>query len=372
LSALPEPHIPDSAIHWLRLALAKGIGPILGFKLIETCGSIAEIWEKGPGAWQKIYGFGPRLCDSLEASDAAKAEKILTECRQQNIHILCPDDSIYPASLREPSDAPLVLFALGDLHCLQRPRRIAVIGSRRASREGLVLAKRWCHYLSDRGICVVSGMAYGIDQAAHHGAISGASPTIAILGSGLGSLTPSQKSLVRSIAEKGCVLSEYPPSVAARPEHFPRRNRIISAISRAVLVMEANMRSGALITAKIAAEQGKEVMAVPGSVLTGSHAGCHYLIRDGALLVESAKDVLRAMGWDDLASSTADGKAYTPANRTEEKVLQLLQNEILQIDTLAERCGLTVSELASTLIGLELLGVVECLPGSRYALTRNT
>jgi len=365
-----EVYIPDSAADWLRLSLIKGIGPVSAFKLVQACGSVSGIWRMGPDGWRIIDGIGSKTCATLAASNPDAANRMLSECKQLGIHVLCPDDSAYPDSLRLISDAPLVLYAQGNPDSLKHVKKLAVVGSRRASREGKLLANRWCHYLSDRGICVVSGMAYGIDQAAHEGALAGPTPTIAVLGCGLMALNSSQRGMAQTIAAQGCVLSEFPPATSARPEHFPQRNRIISGLSQATLVIEAAIKSGALITARLAAEQGREVMAAPGSVLTESHAGCHQLIRDGAMLIESAMDVLQLMGW--AANATADnlGKRYTPSNDIEAEIIRRLQGEILQIDTLAEECGLSVSDLAATLIGLELAGVVESLPGSRYALLK--
>lgn len=342
---------------------------MLALKLVETCGSAANIWQMGPAKWRNISGFGPKLCGVLEASNPDTAEKILAECCRRNIHILCPGDSTYPANLSALADPPLTLFAAGNIDCLQSEQMLSVIGARHASREGVLLTKRWCHFLSDRQICITSGMAYGIDQAAHNGALSGPSPTIAVLGCGLGTLNSSQQPLVRSIARQGCVLSEYSPSVAAKPEHFPQRNRIISALSQATLIMEAGMRSGSLITARLAGEQGKEVMAVPGSVLSARHAGCHHLIRDGAILIESAKDILSVMAWNTSADTKGSASNYLPVNDDESKLLQALARESMHLDHLAEICGLTVPDLSPILLRLELQGVIERLPGSRYILS---
>ncbi len=369
MSAASEPHISDSTVHWLRLHLTRGIGPKLALKLVEACGSAANIWKMGRNEWRKINGFGPKLCTVLEASCLGAAEKMLAECMRRNIHLLCPEDSAYPANLSTLDDSPLILFAAGDISCLHSRQMLAVIGARHASREGILLTKRWCHFLSDRNVCIISGMACGIDQAAHNGALSGSSPTIAVLGCGLGALSSSQQPLVRSIAEQGCVLSEYLPSMAAKPEHFPQRNRIISALSQATLIMEAGMRSGSLITARLAGEQGKDVMAVPGSVLTTNHAGCHHLIRDGAILIESAKGVLSAMSWNAAAAIKCRANTYSAANDDELSLLQTLAGESMDIDHLAEICGLTVPDLSPILLRLELQGVIERLPGSRYILS---
>jgi len=244
---------------------------------------------------------------------------------------------------------------------------LAVVGTRRASREGRLLARRWCRHLSERGVAVVSGMASGIDAAAHGGALEGEAPTIAVLGCGLAADTgPMQKRQQEAIAARGCVVSEFTPDTTPRPEHFPRRNRIIAGLAAGTLVVEAGLKSGAMITAGHAAAYGREVLAVPGPVMPGQHAGCHQLIRDGAYLVESVGDILELMRWQQPVRKRA--ATYAPASDEEARVIAELGGRILHIDSLAESCGLTVQELSPILIALELAGVVACLPGSRYAL----
>jgi DNA processing protein len=208
-------------------------------------------------------------------------------------------------------------------------------------------------------------MAYGIDAAAHGGALESSSPTLAVLGCGLGRLSEEQQRQVEAVSRQGCVVSEFFPDVSARPEFFPRRNRIIAALAQATLVMEADLRSGSLITARQAAGYGRDVLAVPGSVLASNHAGCHQLIRDGAELAESAENVLQHLGW--LAESIVR-KTYTPNSAEEALILRLLDRETMHVDALAETCGLTVPELSPILLRFELQGVVERLPGSRYLL----
>jgi len=364
-------HPSDAITDWLRLSLTRGVGPVSAFKLVRACGSVADIWQMGPKEWQRIDGLGPKICTTLATSSPEAAHQVLSECERRGIHPLCPDDPAYPASLLHLPDAPLVLYSRGDTDTLNHHKKIAVVGSRRASREGRLLAKRWCQYLSDRGVCTVSGLAYGIDRAAHEGALAGSTPTLAVLGCGLATLSGPQRNLARAIAEKGCVLSEYPPATTARPEHFPQRNRIISGLTQATLVVEAAIRSGALITARLAAEQGREVMAVPGSVLGENHAGCHQLIRDGAMLVESTSDIMAFMRWGIPTSDKEPEPQYIPATPVEADIILRLKSEVLHIDALAEECSLSVPDISSTLIGLELAGVIESLPGSRYTLAKH-
>jgi len=354
------------AVFWLRLAMVPGIGPLTGRQLARACGSVEQIWQRSTD-WQDIDGVGPRLAAALKNSAAGPAEDILAGCQRQAIAVLCPDDEAWPERLRDIEDAPLVLFARGDVKHLSHEPMLAVVGARRASREGQLIARRWCRYLSAQEIGIVSGMAYGIDAAAHAGALEATAPTIAVLGSGLlAAFSPEQQRQMDAIAAQGCVVSEFLPDTEARPEHFPRRNRIIAALAAAACIIEADIRSGSLITARQAAEYGREVFAVPGSVLGGHHAGCHQLIRDGAVLAESAADILRHMAWKQHRAGPEKG--YTPVSEQEAAVIAALKQNIHHLDSLAEICDLTVPELSPILLALELQGVIERLPGSRYAL----
>lgn len=335
---------------------------------MAACGSIEAIWNGTSANWRRIDGIGPKLLKELEQSGSNQASHILEQCKTHSISVICPDDKAWPEAFSAMDDAPLVLFAKGDLTVLKYPKLLAVVGARKASREGRMLTRRWCRFLSEHGTGIASGMAYGIDAAAHGGTLEGRAPTIAVLGSGLNApFSPEQQRQIEAVSAQGCVISEFLPETEARPEHFPRRNRIIAGLTKATLVMEADIQSGSLITARCAADYGREVLAVPGSVLAGNHAGCHQLIRDGAALVESPEDILYALGWQ-MHSRQKNTSDYKPANTSEAKIIETLEGEILHIDTLAEHCGLTVSELSPILLALELLGVVERLPGSRYAL----
>ena len=371
-AATTPPSPPELTAAWLRLACTPGIGPVNGRLLAAACGGACEVWQYKPAELRRIEGIGEKAVQALAASAAGVAEDLMTECAAQGIDILCMQDADYPAGLLHIDDAPLVLFARGQLPALNHRHLLAVVGARKADSEGRLLTRRWCEHLAARGIGIVSGMAYGIDAAAHGGALDaadGGAPTLAVLGCGLATtFSPVQQRQIESIVARGCVLSEFLPGEQARPEYFPRRNRIIAGLSAATLVVQADIRSGSLITARLAGDYGREVMAVPGSVLAGRHAGCHQLLRDGATLVESPDDILLAMGWQ------ADGGGgcvdYTPANEREARIMQALDGQIMHIDALSEHCGLAVPELSPILLGLELLGVVDALPGSRYTLGR--
>jgi len=367
---LKKTMISDKALAWLRLSMVRGIGPMTGRRLAQAVGGVETLWSRPTRELQAIHGIGPAVLTALEQNLDQAIASVIETCRQQGIGLLCPDDSAWPASVSPFDDAPLLLFFLGDVSSLRHARMLAVVGARRASRESSLITRRWCSYLSNQQACIVSGMAYGIDAAAHGGALEGDSPTIAVLGCGLAALSEQQQRQTQAIAAHGCVISEFLPAVTAKPEHFPRRNRIIAGLSHATLVMEADVRSGSLITARQALDYGREVFAVPGSVLGGKHAGCHLLIRDGAVLVENADDVLQNMGWMSAGKgASAGGKAYQPVDADEAKLLQALAGESMHVDHLAETCGLTVPELSPIVLRLELQGVIERLPGSRYLLS---
>ena len=296
----------------------------------------------------------------------AQVNRTLEQCQNHAIHLISLEDEAYPEALRVVEGAPLVLFVRGALNPLTWAQRLAIVGARKSSQESRLIARRWSHYFSERQISIVSGMAYGIDTAAHGGALQGEAPTTAVLGCGLIALQRQQIAQVEAIvAHHGCVVSEYLPLQTARPEFFPQRNRIIAALSQATLVIEADIRSGSLITARLANEYGRDVFAVPGSVLLDGHAGCHQLIREGAILTDSAEQVMQEMGW---LSEKANKNNLLCESDDESGVVSALQSEVLHLDALSQACGLTVPELSPILLALELRGVIERLPGSRYTL----
>lgn len=349
--------------------MVRGIGSVTGRKLIHAVGNMDTLWHLSNADLTRLNGISPQVLAALGESHPDSTQKMLEYCHNNHIGLLCPDDETWPESLSQLDDAPLLLFYHGDVHALNTQQILAVVGARRASREGILITRRWCRYLSEQSTTIVSGMAYGIDAAAHGGALEGSAATIAVLGCGLGTLSEQQQDQVAAIAAQGCVVSEFLPTATARPEHFPRRNRIIAGLSHATLVMEADVRSGSLITARQALQYGREVFAVPGSVLGGKHAGCHQLIRDGAALIENAEEVLQTMGWGVHATNANQHKKYHPADSAELKLLQILAAESMHLDHISESCGLTVPELSPILLRLELQGVIERLPGSRYILT---
>jgi len=361
--------ISQSAIDYLRLSLVSGVGAYTAQRLLQSFGSIDAIWKQPKQAWLDIEGVGPKLVSALSAATSPQItrdlESLVQTCQQENIHIICQDDDAWPKGLQSCADAPMVLYVRGELASLQSQKILAMVGARKASAEGKLIARRWSTYCSGQGVVVISGMAPGIDSAAHGGSLDADSAGIAVLGYGLLAGSTQQMRQMDALAEKGCVLSEYAPHTVAKAGYFPQRNRLIAGIAQALIVIEGGLKSGSLITARQAAQYGRDVFAVPGSVLNDIHAGCHQLIQDGAMLATDAADVLQQMAWK---AGEIKSTSYQATSDIEAKIMRLLGRQIMHVDSLAEDCGLTVHALSSILLRLELQGVIEKLPGSRYTL----
>jgi DNA processing protein len=284
------------------------------------------------------------------------------------------DEPAYPGLLREIADPPVVLFVRGDPDALGWPQ-LGIVGSRNASQAGLEIAREFAADLGRAGFCITSGLARGVDSAAHTAALDTGAKTVAVCGTGPDIVYPKRnRRLAERIAAGGAVITEFPPGIRPRPAHFPRRNRLISGLSLGVLVVEAGVHSGALITARLAANQGREVFAVPGSVRNPLARGCHRLLRDGATLVERPADVVNEigslLGHCALAveQNTATARRAMPAS-TEPEAARLLERmgwEPVSIDQLVRWSGLTTAELCSMLLDLELAGRVEALAGGQF------
>jgi DNA processing protein len=261
------------------------------------------------------------------------------------------------------ADPPMLLYGKGRREMLGQ-NCLAVVGSRNATPQGEANAEAFAQVLSEAGITIVSGLALGIDAAAHRGGLKGMGSTIAVVGTGLDRVYPARnKALAHEIAENGLLLSEFPLRTISAPGHFPKRNRIISGLSHGVLVVEAALNSGSLITAKLALEQGRDVMAIPGSIHSPLSKGCHALIKQGAKLVESAQDIVEELAWP---ATTTGMSAAGRGNVEADPLLQHLGFDPVSLDQLVERSGLTVEALSAKLLTLELEGQVAQLPGGRY------
>lgn len=344
---------------WLLLSLAPGIGPVAWGALMR--GEMASSRRDG---WLRVARSG-------DVPD--RAARIRSLCRRAGVRILTPAEPCWPESLRALEDPPAVLFLRGDAELLARPQ-IAVVGARRASRRGLADVAWLVPELVAAGLVVTSGLALGIDGAAHRAALDAGGPTLAVLGTGPDRIHPGRhRSLAARIVEQGLVVSEFPPGTPPLPHHFPRRNRIISGLALGVVVVEAGARSGSMITARLGAAQGREVFALPGTARDSNAAGCHHLIRDGAVLVRSGDDILAELGpavhsrpeSSDSADSARvglDRGESPPGTRTDApepaRILAAIDPGGTVADLVAVRTGLDARTLGIHLTELELEGRV--------------
>ncbi len=361
---------------WLALWRIPGTGPRLFHALPDHIGSIPALFELPPAQLAEL-GFSPQQCEQITAFACARDTEpylgvqrdLAWRAQSPDHHILTWDDPCYPALLREIRGAPPLLFVRGDVECLNLPQ-IAIVGSRQSTRAGKQIAQDFAAHFSRHGLITTSGLALGIDSAAHEGALDGGHKTIAVLAHGLDAVYPPRnRALAQRVVESGALVSEFPVGVQPRPEFFPRRNRIISGLSVGVLVVEAALKSGSLITAHEAIDQGREVFAIPGSIHNPLAKGCHALIRNGARLVETAEQVVEELrpllGFvqQQLAlevPATAD--LFAPLS-PEGRLLSALEYETCSVDQLVQLTGLAVADVSSALILLELEGAVQQVQG---------
>ncbi len=351
---------------WLRLHLTPGLGRVGIFRLIEHFGSPADALA-AVRSWKQVKGVRQDVWDGVPDEHDPRflhACKSFEACHAQLLTFQDPD---YPDLLKSIPDPPAILYVRGRL--ARARRRLAIIGSRQPTASGRRWTEQLAGELANLGIEIVSGLARGIDAAAHRGALRGPGGTVAVLGCGIDRIYPPEHDrLFRQIEEQGALLSEYPPGVEPLPGHFPGRNRIISGISQGVLVVEAARRSGSLITAEFALDQGREVLAVPGGLDRLTAAGTNQLIKDGAHPVTELADIMTLL-WPDGCHSKPDNHAFDPPeplSETARMVLGLLGSEPQFVDELAGKSGLTPMTLSAILLHLELQGGAESLPGARY------
>ena len=369
--------------HWLRLSLTEGIGPILTRRLIDTAGDVESACDASVNLLRTIDGVGTAKANAIRASmQAAKVDDELDRCAKLGVTLICPDDETYPTLLRAIPDPPSVLYVKGafeprDLNAL------AIVGSRKCSFYGREQAERFGALLAGAGFTVVSGGARGIDSAAHRGAMAHPSGrTIAVLGSGIDvPYPPENASLFEHIASRGAVVSEYPLGTPPLKDNFPRRNRIVSGLSRGVLVIEADTRSGALITARQACDDhGRTVFALPGRADNVLSEGPHQLIRDGAVLTTKLEDIVENLG--PLPQHVADEPTLfaAPQGPTNEPtpaepvgltprqtlILSHLGADPTHVDGLIERTELTASDILQDLTMMSLKGLVKRVDGQSF------
>lgn len=363
----------EELVDMLRLSMISGVGPRTRQALLERFGSARAALAAAPSELREVFGVGPKVAHKIANADhEVDVEAEIALCRERGIDIVTEAHASYPRALREIHDPPGVLFVRGEL----KPSdalAIGIVGTRHGTVYGLRQAERLAGALSRAGLTIVSGLARGIDAAAHRAALAAGGRTIAVLASGVMNIYPPEHArLADEVAACGALVSESPPRAEPLAGAFPQRNRLISGLSLGVIVVEAAERSGALITARHAMEQGREVFAVPGNVDTRMSRGCHQLIRDGARLVESADDVLEELGPLVEASPRDDGQViHHPAelliNELERQVLDAIGAEATPIDQIVSQTGLPVSQVLSTLSVLEMRRLIRRLSGATVA-----
>jgi len=352
--------IPDDKLAWAGLAM-RNLPPSAVAALVRTFGDPAAALSATRAQLRNVVPdvFAERVATPIPEEVAARTRAWL-EVRGHEL--LAWDDPRYPQALIALGHAPCALFFVGRIELLNHPA-FAIVGSRSATAQGKDNARAFARALSDAGLSIVSGLALGIDGAAHEGALEGASSTIAVVGTGLDRVYPARhRELAHAIAERGGLLSEFAPGTPPREKNFPRRNRLIAGLAQGTLVVEAAPKSGSLITARYAGEYGRDVFAIPGSIHSPLSKGCHKLIREGAKLVETAQDILEELG---LVPAPALQSAET-APMSDSAVLAALGNDPADVDTLVARSGLGADAVVAELVELELADRVTPLPGGRW------
>lgn len=348
------------------------VGPVRVRRLIAAFGSVEALFAQSAARLAAVEGIGPAVAESIrdweKICDWSAHER---KMREHNMRLVDCEDAAYPKSLLEIYDPPLVLYYRGDLEAVRR-LSIAVVGSRQTTYYGLEMAKKLSYQIAYAGVTVVSGLARGIDTAAHQAALAAKGRTVAVLGSSLDCLYPSENRELAALMEErgGAVLSEFAPDTPPDRQTFPMRNRIVSGISSGVLVVEAGLDSGALITARQALDQGRQVFAMPGRIDTPQAKGCHRLIKDGAKLVEDASDILAEFEFL-FPKEEKPSRREEPGDLGEEerKIWEALGVEEQHVDEIARKCGLPSAKVSSTLLRLEMRKLARQLPGKYFVRT---
>ena len=359
----------DHLNSFLKLNHVFGLGRVSLQRLGEHFGDNFNHVFEASNAELQAAGLNNQQIQQIKNPDLAQLDRDLEWAEQPGNHLIAYFDERYPCLLKETVNFPSLLYASGNIDLLNSPQ-IAIVGSRNCSPGGARTALNFASHLSNAGLTITSGMATGIDAQAHLGALRASGKTIAVTGTGLDRIYPSgNKQLAYDIHEKGLLISEFALGTGPRSDNFPRRNRVISGLSVATLVVEATSRSGSLITAQQAVEQGREVFAIPGSIHNPQARGCHKLIRDGARLVEQASDIIDELGSllgfiaEQQNSSGSESVVLDPES---EKLLNAIGYDPVSPDELVERSGLTIDKLSSMLVLLELNDFIQSAPGGFY------
>lgn len=359
----------DPKAYWVGFNLIKGIGSVKTRLLLEKCETLENAW-KAPS--QELLSIG--LSEKIVQSFVSKRKQldlnaIWEKIVDKGIEVLTWDDQNYPRKLLEIDQPPPVLYSRGKLKS-EDDWAIAIVGTRRMTVYGRQVTQDLGTILAAKGVTVVSGLARGIDSIAHNAALDAGGRTLAVLGCGVDIIYPPEnRKLYERILESGAVISEYPPGTFPESSNFPPRNRIISGLSQATVVVEAGETSGALITASFAANQGREVFAVPGNILAPQSMGCNRLIRDGARILLNPNDVLEMLNLGAIGEYK-QARLLIPENEVESLMIKILENEPLNIDEIQMRSGLPIDKVSASLVMMELKGMVKQMDGMNYMVLR--
>lgn len=366
-----EAAVEENLLFWIGFSKVSGIGPARLNAMLDYYGDIKSAWQANPGELRAI-GLDKRSVENLvKVRGTVDLEAELAKLEKLKVSVLTWESPAYPQLLKNIAQSPAVLYVRGNLTS-QDEWALAVVGTRSATTYGKECTRILVSGLVKSGITIVSGLAYGIDTEAHQTAVKNGGRTIAVLGSGVDVIYPAEnRKLAQAICEAGALVSEYPLGVKPESSHFPRRNRIISGLSLGVLFVEGTIQSGARITTDFALEQGREVLAVPGSILHKAGSGANYLIQNGAKLVTDVTDILEELNLT-MVAQHSEARMIIPDNETEAMLLKQLSSEPVHVDELGRSTGLPASEVASALTMMELKGIVRQVGGMNYIIARET
>ncbi|HSW68342.1 MAG TPA: DNA-processing protein DprA [Bacteroidales bacterium] len=365
-----------SRLHQIALTFIPAVGDVIGKKLVAVCGSPEAVFSEKKPLLLRVDGVGPQTVESILANREnalARAESELEQIERYNIATLFYTEKDYPYRLKECTDGPLLIYYKGNAS-LNSTKIVAVVGTRRATPYGKDICQQFIEELASQDVTIVSGLAYGIDTCAHKSALDNGLRTVGVLAHGLDRIYPqANRSLAGKMVAQGGILTDYPMGTNPDRENFPTRNRVIAGLSDAVIVIEAGMKGGALITAEIANSYNRDVFAVPGRIGDYFSEGCNFLIKTNrAHLFQSVEDVRYIMNWDkNHHSKTVQPKLLTSLDANEEKVVDILKcNPEVSFDRICQETGLGHSAAASALLNLEFEGIIRCLPGKMYKMVK--
>jgi DNA processing protein len=361
--------VSDSRRFWVGFNLVKGIGPVRFHSLLDTFGDAASAWQASPEALIAA-GLSQKItANLLKIRAQIDLDQIWKNIQAKGIHVLTWEDETYPRYLREIDQPPPVLYLLGGF-VPDDDWAVAIVGTRRVTAYGRQVAEEVAATLARSGVTVVSGLARGIDAVAHQAALNAGGRTLAVLGSGVDCIYPPEhRKLAERIAAQGALVSDYAPGTPPEANNFPPRNRIISGLARAVVIVEAGLDSGALITASFAAEQGREVFSVPGNINAPQSQGTNRLIRDGARPLLSPQDILELLNLN-MATEQRTARAVLPADAGEAQLLKVLNRQPLHVDEIRSQTGMPIEKVTATLALMELKGMVRQVGGMNYVAVR--